>query len=338
MGRSNRQDLYTEVTERVIDAMERDGVAPWRRPWTMRGSSMPRNAVSGHPYRGVNVMLVLLAASERGYTDPRWLTFKQANDLASRAARAAGRNVVQNFRGHWVYADGPDKGRSCGGVRKGQNAKAGQGGTGIVLWKPIASEDAKGNERRGLVARTYYVFNVQQCDDAVQGWILARDRVEPFDSIDAAERICEGFAVTTTHGGDVACYIPALDVIRLPVRESFRSPEAYYSVRFHEMGHATGHASRLARPGITALDHFGSHQYSQEELVAEFCALYLCAESGIERTVEANSTSYLKHWASKLREDPRMLVLAAQRAQHAADFILGRAATAEAGETEGASA
>lgn len=120
----------------------------------------------------------------------------------------------------------------------------------------------------------------------------------------------------------------------MPKREAFDSAEHYYTTRFHEMGHSTGHASRLGRDGIKNFDRFGSHQYAEEELVAEFTACFLAAEAGIERTVEGSSASYLKNWASKLRDDPKLVVFAAQRAQKAADLITGRAGSFENGETD----
>lgn len=127
-----------------------------------------------------------------------------------------------------------------------------------------------------------------------------------------------------THGGNRAYYHPREDRIQLPERTSFHSAEHYYTTRFHEIGHSTGHQSRLDRDGITKIDFFGSHQYAEEELVAEFAACFLAGEAGILRTVEDNGVSYLKNWAAKIREDKTLIMRAAQRAQKAADLVLGR--------------
>ncbi|MCY3656223.1 MAG: ArdC family protein [Chloroflexi bacterium] len=90
------RDAYQEITDRIIAALER-GTVPWRTPWRARGH---RNARSQRPYRGVNTLVLQTAALERGWSDPRWLTYPQA--------RAAG--------GH---------------VRRGEH------GTRVVLWKWI---------------------------------------------------------------------------------------------------------------------------------------------------------------------------------------------------------
>lgn len=146
--------------------------------------------------------------------------------------------------------------------------------------------------------------------------------VAQFTPLEECERICKGYEIETLHGGDRAFYRADTDTIHLPERGLFDSPERYYTTRFHEMGHSTGASHRLARESLTTLGD--QHQYAEEELVAEFTACFLAGEAGIVRTVEANSTSYLKHWAAKLKEDKRVVVTAAQRAQKAADFVLGR--------------
>lgn len=328
--KTSRSDIYTEITARVIETMESDGLAPWTRPWTVRGGQAPRNAISGKAYRGVNPLLLMMTAWARGYTSPQWVTFRQAHHLAAAAHRAAGRIVSEPRPGVFVFADGQNAGRTVGGVAKGQSKAEGRGATAIVFWKAVKATDESGEDAGSrLIARAYHVFNLEQCDEHVQAFARAKEPAPmAFDPIAAAEQICEGFAVTTIHGGDRACYTPATDVITLPPRDSFVSPEEYYSTRFHEMGHATGHASRLARKGVTDPTRFGSHAYSEEELVAEFTTCFLAAESGIDRVTERRSAAYLRMWASKLRENPRILVHAAALGQRAADHVLGRSVAA----------
>ena len=103
----------------------------------------------------------------------------------------------------------------------------------------------------------------------------------------------------------------------------YAKPESYYSVLFHELAHSTGHASRLNRKEVTDPIAFGSHDYSLEEMVAELTAAFLCAEAGIDNTVE-NSAAYIAEWHKVLSADPKLFWIAAGRAQKAADYILGR--------------
>lgn len=113
----------------------------------------------------------------------------------------------------------------------------------------------------------------------------------------------------------------------MPQAETFRSGQEYYSTLFHELTHATGHESRLARKGVSGSEgewsSFGSTPYAKEELVAEMGAAFLCGQTGIvERTIE-NSASYIASWLERLKDDQKLVVMAAAQAQKAADFILG---------------
>jgi antirestriction protein ArdC len=226
-----------------------------------------------------------------------------------------------------------------GGVRKGQNKQSGCGATEVVFWKvgrrTVIDDDGNEIEKSWMMMRFFNVFNIAQCEDHVIEYLRPTAGPNPgFSAIKEAERICAGYEIETRHGGDQAYYSPTEDRIQLPKPEVFRSSEHYYTTRFHEMGHSTGHANRLARDGITHFDFRGSHQYAEEELVAEFTACFLAGAAGFERTVEGSSAAYLKHWVARLKEDKKIIVRAAQRAQKASDLILGTVASLHAEETE----
>lgn len=332
-------NIYEDITARVLATMEK-GVAPWRRPWTAGPiTNTPHNAVSGKPYRGINVWLLMLTMWDRGYCRQQWVTYRQANELSAKAWRAEGRAVekAKSRRGNqWVFADGDDKGKRCGGIREGQNKANGCGSTAIVFWKPTRYKDKEndGEERMGVLAKQYQVFNAEQCTPEIiryldrLAWAAEQsEAVLPY-RYTAARELAEAWEVETKHGGDRACYVPSRDVIHLPEEAQFDSEDAYLATRFHEMVHSTGHASRLARKGVTEASMRRDHTHAEEELVAEFGAAFLCGATGIEGRTDA-SAAYLKSWASKLSDEPRMLMRAAQRAQKAVDLIRGEAAPVE---------
>ena len=284
--RSNgvRRDPYREVTGRITSALER-GTVPWRVPWRARGH---RNARSGRPYRGINTLVLAMTALERGWDDPRWLTYRQAE--------AAG--------GH---------------VRRGEH------GTRVVLWKWIErkeSADAETPERYPLL-RLFTVFNVVQCEgiDLPTG-----GAPESPDPIEQAEAIVAGYSGGPTLHWDAesAYYLPARDEVHLPPRAAFPDAHGYYATLFHELAHATGHPRRLDREGYQAAARFGSERYSREELVAEFAAAFLGSEAGIDPSRVEQSAAYIASWLKALRDDRRLAVVAAAQAQRAADHILGR--------------
>ena len=87
------------------------------------------------------------------------------------------------------------------------------------------------------------------------------------------------------------------------------------------MIHSTGHENRLNRKTLTELCPFGSNNYSKEELVAEIGASFLCGITKIENKTIDNSAAYIQSWLKSLRNDKKLIVLAAGAAQKGADYI-----------------
>jgi antirestriction protein ArdC len=279
-------NVYQIVTDRILTMLD-NGVAPWRKPWKGGAAGVPSNHATGYAYRGVNVFLLAAA----GYAVPRFLTFKQALALG-------------------------------GCVRKGEH------GLPVIFWKQTTYKDkaSETGERKGFILRYYTVFNVAQCD-GVETDAPSMPVLPSIPPIEAADAIVEGYAPRgprIVHDFSArACYRPGEDCVNMPLRDQFNGSAEYYSTLFHELGHSTGHESRLARLEPTS---FGSHAYSREELVAEFTAAFLCGTAGIEAATLENSAAYLAGWAHKLRQpsNAQWVVTAAAQAQKAADLILGR--------------
>jgi antirestriction protein ArdC len=82
---------------------------------------------------------------------------------------------------------------------------------------------------------------------------------------------------------------------------------------------------------LKGIKRFGDLEYSKEELTAEFGAAFLCGEAGISNVhLMENSAAYIHGWLTKLQSDKTFAIQAAQRAQRAADYIMGRARVAAA--------
>jgi len=242
-SKTQRRDIYAEVTDRIVTALE-DGVAPWVRPWRSVGAF--RNGGTDRPYHGINTLLLAIETLAHGYDDPRWITYRQAKERG----------------GH---------------VRKGEH------GTRIVFWKFLdrMQEDSQTGEktlRRVPMARAYTVFSVEQCD----GLELAELDRETLPETDRRADL-DGFLRATgaeiRHGGDVACYAPGPDKIALPAFGAFETPSGYYSTALHELTHWTGHSSRLDR---NLRNRFGSQTYAAEELVAELGSAFLCQQHAVD--------------------------------------------------------
>jgi antirestriction protein ArdC len=283
-----KKNIYDMVTERIEELLNQ-GIIPWEKPWKP-GAGEFRNLISKKPYRGVNVFLL----SAMGYDSPFWLTFNQARQL-------------------------------------GGKVKNGEKGTPVIFWKWLLKDQEEENGSTGKVKipllRYYTVFNVEQCEDIPAGKIPAIDEIEEDEMtpIEAAAELIKLMPQRPIieHCGNRASYSPSLDRVRMPDFEQFESAEFYYNVMFHELGHSTGHPSRLDRKEIVTVIPFGSEDYSKEELVAEMTAAFLCGVTGIEQTTINNSAAYIQSWLKKLKNDRKLVVLAAAAAQKAADFIRG---------------
>jgi antirestriction protein ArdC len=117
-------------------------------------------------------------------------------------------------------------------------------------------------------------------------------------------------------GGDMAGYIPSRDYITLPPATAFKSMESYYATTLHELGHWSGHETRLKRELST---RFGSESYAAEELVAELTSAFLCAELGVQGKLR--HSGYIDHWIKLLKSDPRAIFTAASKASQAANYL-----------------
>ena len=179
--------------------------------------------------------------------------------------------------------------------------------------------------------RYYSVFNAEQCE-GLKLPPLSVPEVRDHERIEAAEALAQAMPnrPTVTEGGTGAWYMPSADRVNVPALGTFDSADSYYATLFHELGHATGHESRLDRKELQGVVRFGSADYSREELVAELTSAYCCASLKLDNSLIDNSAAYLKGWLRALKDDPKMIVVASARAQKAADFIRG--VTEESGE------
>lgn len=123
-----------------------------------------------------------------------------------------------------------------------------------------------------------------------------------------------------------AIYAPRKDTVYIPDLDQFETAEQFYATLFHELIHASGHQTRLARPALGTPTPFGTPDYSKEELVVEFGAAFLCGHAGIFPTTVESQAAYINCWLAVLRKDERVLPIAASQAQKATDFVLGNSA------------
>lgn len=277
--------LYDRVTNQVLEALA-NGVAPWRKPWKGR-EHLPSNAVSKRSYNGINLLLLSMAK----FADHRWMTYRQATELG-------------------------------GSIRRGEK------GSLVVFWKILepskSTPDDSPSARHGVpLLRHYFVFNAEQVDGLSLSSLPST--APQADRIEKADRIMHSMPnpPRVIEAGTSAYYRPSDDVVVLPPLRQFTSVDHFYATALHELGHSTGHQSRLNRPGVTGHIIFGTSDYSREELVAELTSAFLCAELGLDNSLIADSASYVSGWLDLLNQDKRAIMVASSQARHACDYIKG---------------
>ncbi len=288
--REDRTSLYDEVTSRIVSELEA-GRVPWVQPWGRAGTGpgLPRNALTGRSYSGVNVLILWGEVIAQAYPSQSWLTFRQAIE--------AGGCVRKGERGTTVvYADRF--------VPEGEKARA---------------EREGGDAKAVPFLKRFTVFNVAQCEGLRPGLAADPAPLPEREIVPVAESVIAASGVDFRIGGDKAFYVPGLDYVQVPPQPAFFAQVNYYRTALHELTHATGHAKRLNRQILNA---FGSKDYAREELVAEMGSAFLCAALGIEPTVR--HADYLASWLDVLREDNRAIFRAASAATKAADWLLAR--------------
>ena len=319
----NNKEIAERVVNRMLDTIKAEGQLPWTKPW-----SLDKNRVrvidgyteitvpvrfwsrSGKPYNGINVLLLGMS----GHTG-EFITFKQA--------KAEGGTIKKGAKGHE-----------------------------ILYWNMLRKETDEVDEDGNKIVKTipvlkyYTVFSI----DDIEG-LTTKHHPEPevirlpkwhyedngsnateSDFNPAAEAVIAGYLSRATglvldrdSLSDRAYYSPSKDRVVVPNVQQFKAIAEYYSTLFHELGHSTGHSTRLNRfSGKEAAAAWGDQNYSREELVAEITAASILTMLGLESGNSfRNSSAYVKSWSEHIKNDPMMFVSAAGKAEKAIDLILG---------------
>jgi antirestriction protein ArdC len=285
----SRKDVYTRVTERIISDLEQ-GVRTWLKPWSVEHAagriSRPLRH-NGTPYRGMNILLLWGEAVAKGYAAPIWMTYKQAQEIGGQVRKGEHGSLV-------VYANS--------------------------ITRTETNDKGEDIEREIPFMKGYTVFNVEQVDGLPAHYYARPENPLPLSQrIENADRFMTATGAVINHGGNMAFYAPARDVIQLPPFEAFKDKESYYATALHELTHWTRHEKRLSRD--FGRQKFGDEGYAREELVAELGAAFLCADLGITPEIRDDHAAYLGHWLKVLKEDKRAIFSAAAHAQRAADYL-----------------
>ncbi|GGF24578.1 ArdC family protein [Echinicola rosea] len=295
-SKNSRKDVYQIVNERIMAGLEK-GVVPWKQPWSVMG--LPKNYRSGKTYRGINLWLLLSC----GHAEPYYLTFKQAESLGGKVKKGSRSIPVVYWNVMYRHKETGKK----------------------LSWEEAGKLPKDLVDRRAFL-KYYNVFHIGEVEGVE--WDLPETVMEkPFQPIKACEELLEKAPDLPgiRHGEAQAYYHPGKDYINMPKKELFRSEGHYYQTLYHEVVHGTGHQKRLDRKELWDTSNMDGTLYAREELIAEMGASYLGNLCGIwENDLQDNSSAYIQHWLSQLKNDKRLLVEAAGKAQKAVDYLTGK--------------
>jgi antirestriction protein ArdC len=283
-----RAPLYEDITSRIISELEA-GRLPWVQPWDAGRAAigLPYNVVSDRRYSGINILTLWHAIVSRGFRGHGFLTFRQAVALG-------------------------------GTVRRGER------GVGVVYTRR-AGTDASGQRKDGKGERVggfaflkqFTVFSVDQCDGLPDKYHVPAPPLPDGLILPQAEALIAATGADFRIGGVSAYYSPRHDFVAVPRPDDFYEPINWHRTAFHELGHWTGHHSRLDRDQTGS---FGSVPYGHEELIAEMAGALVCASLGIAPSVR--HADYIGSWLAIIRADHRAMLRAASAASKAADYLL----------------
>ncbi len=293
------KDVYQLVTDKIVEQLEK-GVIPWQRPWTMTKENQAINYVTRKPYSLLNQIML--------WEGGEYMTFKQCKKLG-------------------------------GSIKKGAKARIVVFYTTSKVSKRTIVDEETGEERTISVyedymipvLKAYYVFHISDCE-GIESLLTSTEKGTAYETtpIDNAEKVITDYlgreSTLKFHNdkpSNRAYYSPSHDEVRIPMITQFKEAEEYYSTAFHELAHSTGIEKRCNRGIESGNSYFGSHNYSKEELVAEISSAFLCSLTGIENEKAfKNSVSYIEGWMRKLKEQKKMFVWAARRADAAVKDII----------------
>lgn len=297
-----RKFLFDEVMKNL-----NEGAGIWKAGWSM--PKVPESAITKKQYHGINNVTLSLVSMSRGYGDYRWVTFNQMQEKG------------------WTFKT-DEEGNSLG---KGA-------GVSIEYFDLIDKQTGKRLDKSVLDGMTieekndYFAQNVKPIrkfyrvfnGDIINGIpALEKTEINPMEKVDRVEQLLDYWnenEAKIVYGGSQAYYRPKTDEIHLPNREKFFSMQEFYSTALHELGHSTGHESRLNR-NIENL--FGTPDYALEELRAEIASMFI--EQDLEIQVDAehkrNNSAYIAAWKQEIKDNPNALFTAITDADKIAKYV-----------------
>ena len=279
---TDKKNIYEIVTDMILENIE-NGVAPWVKPWNC---FTPKNFKTHKEYRGINNTILSMFAGETGIFG----TFKQFKEVGINVSKGA-KSIPVVFH---VFEDLEEPNE------RGQDRVY----KGARYYRVFTIEDTENGEE--LIKNTFDLEDFKPLEEN-----LRNDRIDSH-----LKMMVDGMDLKLTFKENAAFYQPNGHRLNMPKYKNFKTIDGYYATFFHELVHATSKDLNRDLKG-----HFGSKDYSFEELIAELGSAYLCQIYQVSNEELKQSASYIKGWASKFKDDKKMIFKASSLAQIAVDHL-----------------
>jgi putative DNA primase/helicase len=298
-GKQVTYDQYAQELCNLIVSRLNEGEIAWKH-FAKKGASnfgLPMNAVSKTKYNGLNVLTLSMVQQMNGYKTNLWVTYKQAESAGANVRTGSKGTEIWQYKGRFVKFEEDDKGQQTDKIKYSGN------NFGIAT-----------------------LFNLDQVDNADKLYPTDDVVVEPTSEVQTLQDV-EAFISDLMVNVKVersnqprAYYNPIGDNLHIPNKEVFRSTESYYSTYLHEIGHWTGHTTRLNRIGS---DYANRQTYGKEELVAEVFSAMVASSLGMDIEID-NHVAYCQSWAKAISIDKGdSIAWSMRKAMEAFNYVYG---------------
>lgn len=315
--KSAREKTENKVASLLASmVLSHEGEPVWTKPWVFSGYDC---SIEGVPYKGRNRVITQIARACFGYKSHVWLTFSKIRNLEGKRYDSSRKSWVKDDSAPKIHLKKGSKGIPCVHYNFYEKKENGE----VVL-------DKNGKPVMICNLSSFYVYNadcIENFDSTPFEPSVNKSGIDILSCDRAAEALLSSYPnpPSVVYGMDQAAYSPDLDKVFMPAAEQFSTVPAFASTLAHELGHSTGHKSRLARKSLLEK---GEHHYSMDELVAEFTSAMLLGEIGITSDEETKqSAEYLSYWMGRIGKDPKILYDAIGLAVRATDYVMGRTAS-----------
>ena len=297
-SKSARQ--FTEqVAERVAKQVEK-GEAPFQKGYDKPNPEnlQPFNPATLKRFKGINAVQLQSVAQEKGYNDPRWMSFRTANRIGAKIRKGEKGTRVEYLRFPPKPQDKQDKDA------------------------PAAGANGKEKEQPQITHGTYVVFNAEQIERMPPLEQQLAKEPQQHEICERAERMIENAGVKIEqpeNGASHSYYDKQKDAIVMPDMEKFKSPEAYYGQAVKEMTNreTVQRQQNRSEPQGEAQQHSSS---ARRDMRSEMACRTVSAK--LHLPAEPTGERHKAQWAQTIRSSPNELRYAARDADRIADKVL----------------